>query len=210
MRSLCQYPRDISGTNNIFYTVKTRNKFIKGVVIRYTTEDRQYIPFPDNTRGFLYYNGPRLGDSDFSGSLRFRVISGSGPNSFEDGVDLRLPTGGIWQIHLYSAFRSSRHAVLAYKLLEEGLVTPSIAERLRVLPPILLRGTSQILYKLEDPFVARLHSLESLVFMSEYGALSGQLIPLFFDSRNFVHMHPYKGMPSYHPPPKCQLQEKAL
>lgn len=202
-----QFPRDISGTYAVSYTVQTRNAFLPGIAIRYTTSERRYIPFPDETLGFLYYKGPGPGYPDFSGSLRFRVISGSGSNSFEDGVDLRLPTGGIWQIHLYTALRTVRHTGFIDKLLEEGLVTPLVLDKLRAMPNILLRGTSQILYKLEDPFVAKLHFVESLVFMSEDGVESGQIMPMFFDPRQAIKGHPYKGMPSYQQP-ECQFQDK--
>lgn len=191
------FPRDISGTYDVSYTIRTRDTYLRGSAIRYTTVGRRYIPFPENTRGFLYFQKPRLGNPDFSGSLRFRVISEPGPNAFKDGVDLKLPAGGIWQIHLYTALRTVRHAGLVLKLLEEGLVTPRVVEKLRAMPPILLQGTSQILYHLEDPFVARLHAVESLVFMSDEGAESGQIMPLFFDPRKVIARHPYKGMPSY-------------
>lgn len=200
------FPRDISGTYDVSYTVQTRHTYLQGIAIRYITLGRRYVPFPENTRGFLYYKGPEPGNPDFSGSLRFRVISERGPKSFEEGVDLKLPTGGVWQIHLYTALRTVRHSGLVMKLMEEGLVTSSVVEKLRAMPPILLQGTSQILYNLEDPFVARLHTVESLVFMSDEGAESGQIMPLFFDPRKLIGRHPYIGMPLYQPP-ECQLQD---
>lgn len=200
------YPRDISGTYDVSYTVRTRSTYLRGISIRYTTLGRRYIPFPQNTRGFLYYQAPTPGYPDFSGSLRFRLIPESGPQSFEDGEDLKLPSGIVWQIYLYTALKTVRHAGLIFKLLEEGLVTPSVVEKLRLMPPILLRGASQILYKLEDPFIARLHCKESLVVMSEKGIDSGQIMPMFSDPRKVYNRHPYKGMPSYQPP-ECQLQD---
>ena len=200
------FPRDISGNFDTSYTVRIRNTYLQGIAVRYATVDRRYIPFPKNTRGFLYYQDPIPGNPDFSGSLRFRVISELGPKSFENGVDLQLPTGGVWQIHLYTALKTLRHAGLIFKLLEEGLVTPSIVEKLRAMPPLLLRGTSQILYNLEDPFVAKLNSVMSLTFMSDDGAESGQIMPLFEDSRLAINKHPYEGMPSYQSL-ECWLQD---
>lgn len=200
------FPRDISGIYDISYTVHTRNTYLQGVAIRYTTQNRRYIPFPENTCGFLYYQKPMPGNPDFSGSLRFRVVSEAGPKAFEDGVDLKLPGGGTWQIHLYSATRTIRHAGLVLKLLEEGLITPSITEKLRAMPNILLQCESQILYHLEDPFVTRLHTPESLVFMSDKGVESGQIMPVFYDPRKDICVHPYRGMPPSYQPPECQLQ----
>lgn len=182
--------------SHVSYSVQTRSVVVPGVTIRYTTQQRQYIPFPDNTRGFLYYKGPKPGHPDIAGSLRFRVISGQSSNCFANGVDLSLPTGGIWEIHLYGVVRIERNAGLLLKLLEENLVSPSAIEKLRSLPPALLHGTGQILYKLEDPFVARLHSVESLIFMTRESIEMGQIMPMFFDPRRNIKTHPYEGMPS--------------
>ena len=204
LSSLNYFPRDISSTQEVSYTVGTRHTFLRGVSIRYTTLGRRYLPFPNNTRGFLYYQSPKPGNPDFSGSLRFRVVSEQGPNSFAQGVDLKLPSGNPWQIHLYTAVTTLRHAGLVFKLLEDGLITSSVVEKIRALPPMVLQATSQFLYHLEDPFVARLHNVESLVFMSNEGAEAGAIMPLFFDPRKQVNKHPYEGMPSYQPP-ECQL-----
>jgi hypothetical protein len=186
-------PRNVSGSNDVSYTVLIDHTPLRGTAIRYTTSGRRYLPFPDNTRGFLYYQCPRPGNPDFSGSLRFRVISEEGLNSFASGVDLKLPTGSTWQIHLYTALRTVRYTGFVSKLLEEGLITSSAVEKLRAMPSILLHATSQILYNLEDPFVAKLQSVESLVIMSAKGAESGQIMPLFSDPR--IAKHPYEGMP---------------
>lgn len=199
-------PRDISLIQEVSYTVGTRHTLLRGVAIRYTTVDRRYLPFPKDTLGFLYYQRPIPGNSDFSGSLRFRVIAKQGPNSFAQGIDLKLPSGNPWQIHIYTAVRTLRLAGLVFKLLEEGLITSSTVEKLRAMPSLLLQAGSQILYKLEDPFIARLHTIESLVFMSNEGAEAGVIMAMFMDTRKEVNKHPYEGMPSYQPP-KCQLQD---
>lgn len=193
-------PRNISGCFHVSYTIQTRGTFLGGVAIRYATLGRRYLPFPDNTLGFLYYKAPEPGNPDYSGSLRFRVVSGTGSYSFADGVDLKLPTGGIWKVHLYTATRTLRLVGFVLKLVEEGLVTASVVEGLRALPYILLQNTSQILYQLEDPFVARLHRVESLVAMSKDNVQSGQIMPMFLDSRMAIERYPYKGMPSYQLP----------
>lgn len=197
---LGQRPRDISDTHDVSYTVQTNKKFVQGIGIRYVTENRRYIPFPKNTRGFLYYQRPKPGYPDFSGTLRFRVVSGPDSNSFEEGVDLKLPSGAIWEIHLSTIIRNVRHHGFITKLLEEGLVSTSTLEKLQALSPAILRSSSQILYKLDDPFVAKLHAVESLVIMSQNGAESGQIMPMFLDSRSAIHTHPYKGMLSYQSP----------
>jgi hypothetical protein len=203
LSSAHHFPRDISGNHDVSYTIQTRNTFLRGIAIRYTTFDRRYIPFPDNTRGSLYYKEPSPGNPEFSGSLRFRVIS-SPSNSFKDGEDLKLPTGGLWQIHLYAALRTVRHAGLVFKLLDEGLVTSSVVDKLRSMPPVLLQNASQILYNLEDPFVAKIHTVKSLVCMSDRGIQSGQIMPLFLDPRKHINRHPYTGMSSYQPP-ECSV-----
>jgi len=194
-----QAPRNVSQLSHVSYSFLTRDAFLRGASIRYATQQRLYIPFPDNTRGFLYYKGPKPGYPDIAGSLRFRVVSGPNSNSFANGVDLKLPTGGIWQIHIYTVVRTERYATLLLKLLDEGLVSLSAVEKLRSLPPALLRGTGQILYKLEDPFVIRLHCVESLVCMTHESVEVGQIMPMFLDTRQNIKMHPYEGMSSYRP-----------
>ncbi|KAF8815720.1 hypothetical protein BYT27DRAFT_7079221 [Phlegmacium glaucopus] len=173
--------------------LQTRGSSPPKLYIRYTTHHRQFTPFPDDTRGFLYYKGPKPGHPDIAGSLRFRIISGSGPDCFSNGVDLRLPTGGVWEIHLYTIVRVERYVGLLLKLLEEGLVSDSAVKKLQKLPHTLLHGMQQILYKLEDPFVARLHGVESLVCMTQENVGVGQIMPLFFDARRSIKMHPYEG-----------------
>lgn len=192
--SSSQAPYDISRLLNASYCFHTRDSFLSGIGIRYTTQQRLYIPFPDNTRGFLYYKSPKPGRPDIAGSLRFRVISRPGSDCFANGVDLNLPTGGVWEIHLYTLVRTERHAGLLLKLLDENLVSPSVVKKLQNLPYVLLRGTGQILYKLEDPFVAKLHGVESLVCMTQEGVEVGQIMPTFFDARRDIKMHPYEGM----------------
>ena len=191
-----QVPWEISDLSHAFYALQTRDTVLSGVRIQYTTHRRQNVPFPDNTRGFLYYKGPKPGHPDIAGSLRFRVVSGSGSDCFANGVDLKLPTGGIWEMHLYTVVRTERHAGLLLKLLEEGLVSPLAIEKLKNLPYTLLRSTGQILYRLGDPFVARLHCVESLVCMTQESVEVGQIMPMFFDKRKDIAMHPYEGMSS--------------
>ena len=206
IQCLGQHPRNVSGFHWASYSVRTNGKFNGGVAVRYTTENRRYLPFPPNTYGYLYYKGPKPGYPDFSGSLRFRVVPMSDPYSFAAGKDLRLPTGSVWQILLYSAVRSVKQAELVTKLLEEGLVTDSAVEKARGLPNIRLRSASRILYKLEDPFCAELQQVNRIVVMSEDDAQCGQMTNVFKDLRGYVNKHPYTGMPSYQPP-ECQLQD---
>jgi hypothetical protein len=194
IKSLGQYPRNISGTIFASYIARTNGKFNR-VAFRYTTEKRRYIPFPHNTYGFLYYKGPEPGYPDFSGSFRFRTISMSFASSFADGADLRLPSGGVWQILLYTAIRSGAHYELVTKLLEEGLVTDSTVEKARALPHIRLRHATQILYKLEDPFYAELHRVNRIAAISEDGAKCCQIMDMFHDRRRQLQKHPYTGMP---------------
>lgn len=202
------WPREISRKFDVSYTIQTRSSFVPGMTIRYTTENRRYIPFPDKTRGFLYYHAPDPGNPDFSGSLRFRVISESGSNSFKNGVDLKLPSGAVWEVYLYAALQTVRHGALVIKLVEEGLVSPSVIEKLRKLPPVLLHASSQIIYNLDDPFIARLHSTESLVVMTQDYIGCGQLMPCFLDSRRSVYKYPFNGMPFHiNHPQNVSLQD---
>ena len=188
-----QAPSSIAGLSHVSYCVRTQDySLLPPVSIRYTTKQRQYIPFPDNAVGFLYYKVPKPGYPDIAGSFRFRIVSGLGPDCFANGVDLNLPIGGVWEMHLYSAVQMEERSPLVTKLLEEGLVSPSVINNLYNLPPAMLRAGGQILYKLDDPFVARLDSVDTLICMSQESLEVGQIMPLFFDS--VLRKHPYEGI----------------
>ena len=58
------------------------------------------IPFPDGTRGFLYYHSPGASVPPAAGELRFRLTSGNDPASFIQGNDLRMPNSLGWGIPL--------------------------------------------------------------------------------------------------------------
>ncbi|KAJ7458590.1 hypothetical protein FB451DRAFT_581593 [Mycena latifolia] len=80
------------------------------------------IPFPANTRGFLYYrSGHPL--APLSGSIRFRLTLDDSPSSFARGTDLMGPSGFPWRILLAQVACRRSYTWIAEQLVHENLVT---------------------------------------------------------------------------------------
>jgi hypothetical protein len=91
--------------------------------------------FPEGTRGFLYYNPPKVGVPLAAGELRFRVTPGNNPASFVQGSDLLLETGLPWSVPLLAMVEKSetvkqgRHyQPIRQLLLDDGFITPALLE----------------------------------------------------------------------------------
>jgi hypothetical protein len=91
--------------------------------------------FPEGTRGFLYYNSPKVGVPLAAGELRFRVTPGDTPASFVQGSDLLLETGLPWSIPLLvmvekseSIRKGQQYQPIRQVLLDDGFITPALLE----------------------------------------------------------------------------------
>ncbi|KAJ7452821.1 hypothetical protein FB451DRAFT_1145109 [Mycena latifolia] len=80
------------------------------------------LPFPDRTRGFLYYYSDPQG-AFLEGSIRFRVTADNSPSSFAAGEDLAGPSGFTWQYSLAQVACRRRYWDIAKQLVHEELVT---------------------------------------------------------------------------------------
>ncbi|KAJ7651352.1 hypothetical protein FB45DRAFT_34965 [Roridomyces roridus] len=83
-------------------------------------------PFPDHTRGFIYY-APHPGLPPESASLRFRCTASHLPSSFESGYDLLTPEGVPWQTLGLQA--TVGYPLLRTQLLQEELITPEFVAK---------------------------------------------------------------------------------
>ncbi|KAJ7458586.1 hypothetical protein FB451DRAFT_1507970 [Mycena latifolia] len=88
------------------------------------------IPFPANTRGFLYFH---LGHQSaaLSGSIRFRLTPDDSPSSFARGDDLVGPSGFPWSILLAQVACRRSYGWIADQLVHENLVTQKQLSRCR-------------------------------------------------------------------------------
>ncbi|TFK52129.1 hypothetical protein OE88DRAFT_1807102 [Heliocybe sulcata] len=83
------------------------------------------IPFPPNSRGFLYCHLDRDAPP-VSGQVRFRTMRSSDLDRFQSGWDLQLPDGQTWNISLLDIARRTEYSGLRAQLLSEGLVTKEV------------------------------------------------------------------------------------
>ncbi|KAI0265353.1 hypothetical protein BC834DRAFT_182082 [Gloeopeniophorella convolvens] len=88
------------------------------VILRYEIAGHDYTPFPQGTRGYLYY--ARAHDLAEGGQVRFRVVAA--PGDFAAGTDLLFPGGGPWHVRP-GLFSGRNNSALAKLLLRDGLVT---------------------------------------------------------------------------------------
>ncbi|KAJ7183942.1 hypothetical protein C8R46DRAFT_1068201 [Mycena filopes] len=85
------------------------------------TPSGSVIPFPAQSRGFLYFHR----DPDaapLEGGLRFRLSENELPGSFQSGQDLLLPTGSPWQLILPQVFQPKLRK-FGDQLLRENLIS---------------------------------------------------------------------------------------
>ena len=91
---------------------------------RKTGEDVSRLPFPPNTKGFLYYHRPppvyhvtdnhgkgreiRVPVHPAAGQLRFRLVDIPDPTQFASGHDLRSLKGLIWGPNIFTIHSSSK------------------------------------------------------------------------------------------------------
>ena len=154
---------------------------------------KEGIPFPPDTKAFLYYSIPS-GKPRIAGELRLRVASSDDHASFESGSDLLGKDGHPWTRPLY--YIPQVYSPLYEKLREENFVSDDLD---RVLSPFLTVHPSNYhrphLYTLNDPFIVDFNITRlSLFIITEQGM---QILPfqgVFYESRNdFIHRRPYTG-----------------
>jgi hypothetical protein len=155
--------------------------------------DRTYLPYPPDTKAFLYYStspkNPRI-----AGELRFRVASGDDLASFESGSDLLLTNGRLWTRPLIAI---SKFYILLYEKLKEELLVPDDLDAvLSTLPKRNFRygGQSQYLYTLNDTFIVFFGNYEQyLTVITEQGLESMPFRGPFSEFYERQSMPPYTG-----------------
>ncbi|KAK0215493.1 hypothetical protein IW262DRAFT_1465135 [Armillaria fumosa] len=89
-----------------------------------------YKPFPDKTKGFLYYwTHPDLPPT--SGQIRFRITKTQNPQDFDGGRDFCLPSGIPWHSTLAYLAGNKNYADVCDILVRDGLVSRDVIEQLR-------------------------------------------------------------------------------
>lgn len=102
-----------------------------------------------NSYGFLYYYKlPKLPDT--AGEIRIRLTSSPDASTFNQGHDLKNPSGNVWNISLLRLASDAQLDPLCQKLVQDRLVTPSLIMHCKNL---MLAGNCKfVLHALSQPF----------------------------------------------------------
>lgn len=90
------------------------------------------LPFPQNTRGFLYYYAP-LDIPSCAREIRFRLTRWQDPNCIvdDDAKDLMLPDGSSWGIPLLRIAVDNSLLPFRLGLMKLGLANSKLIEKCR-------------------------------------------------------------------------------
>lgn len=110
---------------------------------------------PMNSFAFLYYHKP-TGLPDTAGEIRIRLTPSPNPATFDQGHDLRRPSGGLWTIPLLKLVSHAEFDLLCQQLVHDRLVTPTLLSHCKKLMhhqlPISGIGLQRTLHSLWQPF----------------------------------------------------------
>ncbi|KAJ7641517.1 hypothetical protein FB45DRAFT_900396 [Roridomyces roridus] len=165
--------------------------------LRYAKKAGQALPFPEGTRGFLYYK-KQLHLSPLAAGVRFRVTTGSHPSTFHDGHDLLLD-GLPWQIPLHNiatVVGGSGYASLRNQLLRESLVDETQLERCKALTPNKKRLDHRLtVYTLNQPFTVDFSKTQFALIAGNSAVKVWQYAYTFADNRAQYRplIRPYTG-----------------
>ncbi|KAF7981286.1 hypothetical protein HWV62_34195 [Athelia sp. TMB] len=131
--------------------------------VRYSYHQGAIVPFPPDTRGFLYYHPAPSDKPDVTSEIRFRVTTADDAKAFAAGSDLLLPNGAPWRIPLLRLVGEGRDSrtpslshLMAARLLEDGLVTKALLRKCRRLVKMteVPAGLSRkiVIHSLGQPF----------------------------------------------------------
>jgi hypothetical protein len=169
------------------------------------TGKHDYMSYPPDTKGFLYYftslEKPRI-----AGELRFRVASSDDSASFQSGSDLMKINGQVWSRPLIVL--SKLYPPLYEKLREELLVPDDLDAVLSTFPPRFPKySQTQFLYTLNDTFIVNFsYHDQKFNIVTEQGMEILRLTGLF--SETSAYLLPYTGeSPSLESPRLMILNE---
>ncbi|KAF8910527.1 hypothetical protein CPB84DRAFT_1223886 [Gymnopilus junonius] len=106
--------------------------------------------FPPGTVGALYYHLPPS-HNVVAGGIRFRLMADV--SQFDSGEDLKLPTGGVWQIPLHRLSTVGHWGPLLSVVRRESLVDEAVITDLQKLQDKPARAQFNYHYELGQPFV---------------------------------------------------------
>jgi hypothetical protein len=165
---------DLSGLKKASCAVENSSKPPSNLVYTssYDAQKRKTrIPFPSNTRGFLYCHVPDP-DHPAATEVRFRLtpeVTDDPRTAFELGDDLLLSSETPWRIQAISIARSrGTYESLATLLLRDGLASQEVMTHwAQVKQDLRLDRQTPVLCRLDQPFVYRLDSRELRLYVAD-------------------------------------------
>ncbi|GLB38719.1 hypothetical protein LshimejAT787_0505840 [Lyophyllum shimeji] len=152
-----------------------------------------YVPFPPNARGFLYYHhDPELPPT--SGEIRLRLTPDNDVAGFERGKDLVGLNGSPWAMGLVTLTQPS-YEPFTRRLVEDGLFDPALMQKLveRWKGKRVLHPHDRVVHYLEQPFTAQLPRGLSIRIVTPDGIGIARHEDVFRDRRAHVNAVPYSG-----------------
>lgn len=143
--------------------------------LAYEIKDRQWsnnrtftrvCPFPNNTRGLLYYRKhPKI---PLAGSIRFCLARDPQQSDFSRPNNLLLDTGLPWQIDLLNLSASNRYKNLRDILIRDRLVPPQLFRHCSQMGQRLghsITQWDQLVYEYRQPFFVDLSLPKSPIYL---------------------------------------------
>ncbi|KAJ6564673.1 hypothetical protein B0H19DRAFT_81731 [Mycena capillaripes] len=152
------------------------------------------IPFPPNTRGFLYFK--RQDElSSLAGGLQFRLAKIAHPSSFPHGQDLLWPSGDPWQLMFVQIASRGSYQGFLEQIQRDGFASSSDSRRCRMMFANQNKIHPRVmLFSMAQPFIVDFASKPVLCVVGSKEVLSTRLTSIFMDIRNGTEMYfPFEG-----------------
>ena len=139
-------------------------------------------PFPENTRGFLYYHSPSFAPPHV-GQLRFRLTNSAEPKDFASGRDLLDQNGALpffWPLRGLVLHQSYRPIIDT--LLRNGLITDNVVRDIARLWSSRTGHWRPTLFAFDRPFLVNFNAIAhgSDVLGEEHGTAVVERLTLTF------------------------------
>lgn len=148
------------------------------------------VPFPANTRGFIYYHPPPPGINLLAGEVRFRLVENGDPECFERGSDLMSPTGLPWFIHFLALNNNKSYKGLRNIALRDELITPPLLEKCDSIE--IRTARAPVIHSLGQPFPVSFDRRLTVRILADNAKLV-MITSTFLDRRSDLVRFPYTG-----------------
>ncbi|KAF8962131.1 hypothetical protein BDZ97DRAFT_1826498 [Flammula alnicola] len=199
---------DLSGCHTTRFNIFSANQASNGETnlksgkhivrnVRYRCRDKHRTciidPFPEDTRGFLYYYLP-ADQPAISGEVRFRICDDV--TRFDEGRDLLSSIGKPWCIPLHKIIRHKSCEGFSPLLIDDGFLDEDLVDDVKKLSLLYPTGMHRTLYSITQPFILNIGlSTQDLTLFTRKSVAIVRIANLFTDRRGDFKDHriPYIG-----------------